>query len=632
MRDESGELPATDTRSGGTISDTFTEPDETRHSRLVSRRTLLKGSAAGLSTTLSGCSTLQDFQPIDNSESTPPYPETDGVTLSLQDVSLDEVSFQVGSFPRPYPKSYTITVYRKPVLTDESAKVQIGQSQFSTFPVPDTVTMDIDFTGEMDVAHQLIFTLQRNVDDEPREVYRTGRAILPFTNVAKGEEQVRVLGPTYISGSAWSVDRNATTKTEIWYNELDTPTFNVPKLNRSFYDQYQTNEGDDWFDLYNIQMTAIIRTPVLDREFKRTDDGDVEGPFNDWTVVTLELSAVEYLEALFWNSPPTMKLFNTSDPWEVGRGGFRNQEVENKQDYAGTVLLKDREYSEKHTSRVAQMAESPAFSFFRGIFHDELGRPETGPNDLRKNNPIRFAVGRGFSRRWAKRLSDAVEDKPYADTFQSMEYRKMTTLKAFVGDIDYDFTIGTYQASPEEVVIDSFIRNATDKSARGSDCVTSTMLFIGIAYWMTGKHPVVVRTTVNTGFYHVFAGFHNLDFPEALSESGGTALAGYSNYEKEPHQAREVDFGYTDVECTEPYSSIGYNRHTLDDSSRKLIAWSNLNELGLDTHIPMNDDWEPDIDGDVRATDNRWYRQFVYNPFEPDLFDGGENHIYKFEG
>lgn len=629
MTDKSDEPSSTDARRESAISDTSTEPDETRYSDALSRRTLLTGGAAGLATSLAGCSALENIQPVDNSESTPPFPETDNVDLLLGEVSLDAVSFQLDNFPRPYPESYTITVYRKPVLMDESAKVQIGQSQFSTFPVSDTQSVEIDWSGGMEIAQQLIFTIQRNVDDEPRELLRTENAMMAFENKARGETQVRVLGPTYLSGEAWSTGQNETTKTEIWYNEMDEPPFGIPALDRSKYD-IQTADGDDWFDLYNIEMTAIVRTPVLGREFKTDDEGNIVGPYNDWTVVNLKLSALEYLEATFFNSSSTMKIFNPYDDWTVGDGsGFRDHEVSNKKDYGANVIITDNNFQKNDVSRVAQGAQAASDAFFRGVLHEELGEEPYNPNDLRIANPVKFAVGRGVGRRWAQEFIRAVGDKPYTDIYESMEYQQMTVLKAFIGSFTYGFTLGPYHASPEESVVNSFVRHATEDESDPADCVASTLLFISVASWMTGKHPLVIQVDEGN-FYHVFAGFHDLERPDAVGETVGyNSLEGYSNnspiggygaWEETPHESSEAGFTYTDVECTEPYPSLGFDRTSFDDRTRLTIAWSDITQdLELQTFIPMNEDWEPAVDGEIHASDNRWYRTLVFNPFDTQV-------------
>ncbi|MFC7026515.1 hypothetical protein ACFQJ5_01200 [Halomicroarcula sp. GCM10025324] len=411
-------------------------------------------------------------------------------------------------------------------------------------------------------------------------------------------------------------------------------------LDRSEYDiqTYEDEEkeyydGSDWFDLHNIELTAIIRVPVLSHEFASDGEGEVQGPYYDWTVVTLRLSALEYLESMLFNSPATQKLLNPAGEYSVGDGvPYTSKEVTDKENFGCSVLIDPTEYILAEngdfddrivstTSHVAQEADPAADYFFYGALHELFWEEEFAAEDLRKVNPIKFCVGRGMSRRWGEAFSEALEAKPYADRFESLQYQKLTTLKAFVGKIDYDFQADVYQNTPEETVVNMYLSATTDEYA-GADCVTASMFFTGVAYWMTGCHPVMVLVQRVELSGHFWAGLHDIDMPD-LSHLGNLPVAGYSNLETEPHEARQFEYTYTDVECTEGYPSIGFDRPSLN-SSRRHIAWSNLEPLSLTTHLPLNDEWEPDVDGEVRAPDEGSFRNLKANPFEMNV-------IYHFE-
>lgn len=625
-------------------SDESSPPDEVRYSEPFSRRKLLAAGAAAAASGTAGCAEAardvgRDLGLVeeevwggeDLQRTRTQLEVVEGYELELGEATLGSLQFTLENHlnTNQQPEEAvegTLRVYGKTPIGDN--EVVLGETGAS-------------FRGGGEQEHEVSLEFGEDLMNVPRELEirfaspqldasevtfgRSDVVYLPFNNVAKDEQSLRELGPPYVSSSDWSDPRGEKQKVEIWYNELDSPSFNMPALDMTQYTT-QTADGEDWFDLHDVQMTAVIRTPVLDHEFAFDEEGDVIGPYCDWTVLNLELSALEYLESIYFNSPPTMKLFNPADNWSVGTGGARQKEVEDKQDYGGAMLVAKDDYGEsraspRRVSHVAQKANPASDAFIRGTLHEQVGYDEPfEPDELRTVNPVKFCVGRSFARRWGEQFSQAIEDKPYADIFTSPEYQKLTMLKAFVGDLDYEFTITAYQQTPEETMVNRFLRDTTDRDIPGSDCVTSTMLFIGIGHWMTDKHPVMVRTAVSQGLDHIFAGFYNLDIPEILSEIPEIPIASYDRFEESGRSAEEVDYKYTDIECTEPYPSVGFNRYTLDNTSRRLVAWSDLTEFDLTTHIPLNEDWEPDVDGEIRAPGDGYFGDLFVNPFDTAAF------------
>ncbi|SDM97683.1 hypothetical protein SAMN04487949_3043 [Halogranum gelatinilyticum] len=624
-------------------SDEPSSPDEVRYSEPLSRRRFLAAGATAAATGTAGCAGTardvgQDLGLIeeevwgseDLQRARTQLEVVEGYELELGEATLDSLQFSLknGLLPNQQPEEAvegTLRVYGKTPIGDD--EVVLGETGASFRGSSQEHEMSLEFGEDlMNVPRMLEVRFASPQLDAPEIVLgRSDVVYLPFDNVARDEQTLRELGPPYVPPGDWSDPRGQKQKVEIWYSEPDEPSFNMPALDMTQYTT-QTADGDDWFDLYDIQMTVVIRSPVLDRKFATDDEGDILGAYCDWTVLNLELSALEYLESIYFNSPPTMKLFNPANNWSVGTGGVRQKEVENKQDFGGSMIVDKDEYGEsraspREVSHVAQDASPASDAFIRGALHEQVGYDDPfEPDELRTVNPVKFCVGRSFARRWGEKFSEAIENKPYANTFESIEFRKLTTLKAFVGDLDYQFTISLYQQTPEETIVNMFLRDTTARDIPGSDCVTSTMLFIGVGHWMTGKHPVMVRTDVSQGLDHIFAGFHNLDIPEMLSEIPEIPIAGYDRFEESGRSAREVDYKYTDVECTEPYPSIGFNRHMIDNPSRRLVAWSDLTEFDLTTNIPLNDGWEPDVDGEIRAPGDGYFGDLFVNPFDTAAF------------
>ncbi len=99
--------------------------------------------------------------------------------------------------------------------------------------------------------------------------------------------------------------------------------------------------------------------------------------------------------------------------------------------------------------------------------------PDRSPNEFVGANPLRFAVGRAVSKRWARKIEEAFENKHYLSSLETPDYHKRTVLKAFVGDaLPYKWTLGRYHNSPEESIIELF-KNGTEgvENTEGADCV-----------------------------------------------------------------------------------------------------------------------------------------------------------------
>ncbi len=144
------------------------------------------------------------------------------------------------------------------------------------------------FDGYRNTPQELIFEIAID-DGEAQEVHRTHEAIMMFENKARVTTEIRSLGPKFASRETWDSDTTPKQKVELWYNEPDESPFNVPKLDKSEYSETDV-DGDDWFDLKNIEITVLVRTPIFTTAFYVDDDDEVQGPYYDWTVFTVRMS------------------------------------------------------------------------------------------------------------------------------------------------------------------------------------------------------------------------------------------------------------------------------------------------------------------------------------------------------
>jgi len=188
--------------------------------------------------------------------------------------------------------------------------------------------------------------------------------------------------------------------------------------------------------------------------------------------------------------------------------------------------------------------------------------------------------------------------------------------------LPYKWTIGPYHNSPEESIIELF-KNGTEgiENTEGADCVTASILFAGIGYWLVDAEPVLPLTYESENVNHMFTGWGGLDMPD-LSRNRTPNALGYEGPDT-PHSDNKISYDYWNVECTEGFSSIGFIRGSLADT-QYLVAWSNGEPLSLTTHIRLNENDEPDIDGEIKHED--------YEVGDRNLVDVFEvTGLYKFE-
>ncbi|GGJ17129.1 hypothetical protein GCM10008995_28760 [Halobellus salinus] len=436
-------------------------------------------------------------------------------------------------------------------------------------------------------------------------------AYLPFDNESRGAREIRTLGPKFASEEKWEDDTDPKQKVEIWYNEPEESPFNVPNLDKSEYNQTNV-DGDDWFDLYNIELTALVRTPLITTEFHRDNDDEVQGPYYDWTVFTLRLSEIEYLEAVYCNSPSTLMLRASEQDWSIGDGGARQKEVSDKTNYGSNVTVDDIE------DPVAQESDDAIDKIFDAVFDENIS-----PNELNGANPIRFAAGRSVSRRWARKIEEAFENKPYVSFLETPEYHKLTVLKAFIGGaLPYKWTVGDYHNSPEESIVELF-KNGTQgiENTEGADCVTASVLFAGIGYWLVDAEPVLPFVYVSGSVKHLFTGWGGLNMPD-LSDIRTANALGYHEPDS-THSSDRIPYDYWNVECTEGFPTIGFTRTSIADT-QYLTAWSNGEPLQLTTNIRLNENDEPDIDGEVKSERTEISGLGIVDAFDTPL-------LYKYE-
>ncbi|NHX39373.1 MULTISPECIES: hypothetical protein [Haloarcula] len=595
--------------------DGSSEPDGVRYSYCVSRREILAAGAAGVATGLAGCNAFNQDESLDGTDSTPP-PEEDqqlDIQVNLVEVSLDTIRFKLFGIKDYDPDTFRVDIYSNAPVADDDDRRPLAREEYQAFPQVYGAKARFEdaneyFDGYLNTPQELIFEIAID-DGEAQEVHRTHEAIMMFENKARGTTEIRSLGPKFASRETWDSDTTPKQKVELWYNEPDESPFNVPKLDKSEYSETDV-DGDDWFDLKNIEITALVRTPIFTTAFYVDDDDEVQGPYYDWTVFTVRMSEIEYLEAVYFNSPSTMRIAVPDTEWSIGDGGARQKEIPHKTNYGSNVTVGNisEPVAQESDDAVVQLLEAAVF-------------PDRSPNEFVGANPLRFAVGRAVSKRWARKIEEAFENKHYLSSLETPDYHKLTVLKAFVGDaLPYKWTLGRYHNSPEESIIELF-KNGTEgvENTEGADCVTASILFAGIGYWLVDAEPVLPWVYVSGRVKHLFTGWGGLDMPDLRRNRSPNAL-GYEGPDT-PHSSDKISYDYWNVECTEGFSSIGFIRGSIADT-QYLAAWSNGDPLQLTTHIRLNEADEPDIDGEIKV--DRTENEGIIKVFD-------DNPLYRFE-
>jgi len=606
-------------------SDGPSPPDVTYTTEGLSRRDLIAAGATAAVSGMAGCADMardaglgeEEVWDDDAEEGTPTQAEmVEGYELEIEDVTWESVEFTLRQSLRPDERPErlegTIRVYW--AALHGGSEIVVAEEEASLTGVSQDHELSIDFGDHViNIPQELEVRFESpQLDDSEVTLGTDDTAYLPFDNEARDERSVRALGPKFASEDKWNDPSDPVHKVEIWYNELDESPFNIPALEHSQYTE-TTVDGDDWFDLHDIELTALIRVPILTSEFAESD-GERQGPYYDWTVVTLRQSELEYLEALYWNSPATMKLRNSSNSWDVGSGGLRQEEVTDSEEWGSTVTMESRQVN----NPIAQDS-NPTFDYFvQGVFHKEVGLSDKTPDEVKKGNPLKFVAGRSVCRRWAEKITAAFEEKPYQ--LSPPAYHKLSILKAIIGDgLNYGFQPGTYHKSPEENIVQMF-KYGTSNDSDGADCVSATNLFVGIGAWLVDATPLFVFQRYDT-FGHILSGWADLEVPDFQF-----GYLNYLNYEDEigePYTSTNPNYEYWVAECTEAVPSIGFNR-TSKGSDQRIHMWSDGTKLPLTTHIRLNDNWEPDIDGEIRDKEDEGMYSFYHDPFQA-------GHLYYFE-
>lgn len=593
------------------MADESSEPDKVYSSAPLSRRAALAFGGTGLATALAGCSEMLNPSSGDPNSSPEPTNDSGGETggdgendrqaVRTTRLGIEETEYQVlprdefvDSMSEENPVEYTVRLYTSPLYG--SSRTQLAESTISITSIPNSFTISYEFLEDsLNQAQQFTFTLEASAPQETEEfdAHTTTKVLLPHYNQALDERKLIVPSAPYPSPSDWDSEFEPVTKTQIWFNEPDESPFNTPDRSELY--------PEHWYGEYtDLEVTAIVRYPVysvLENDdhpvYDQMPERQQDLPLFDWAVFNFNIAEMEMIEARRWNSWVIQQI-------ERGRFELINDGKAAEQPSDRAPIL------ENHTDRGSLMAEGSFYSGeatetpkpFEQYYRSRYGPYEEGGPQAPDNSPIDplyFAGGRPAMKRWALEIDNSLSNNDNFQAHNSPEYYKATILKALIGNTPYSFDVGRYRNTPEETIM-NWYQDSPDNDPLGANCVAASAFFAGIGVHLFDS-TVALVTMKGDRVNHLQTGLIGLEkpfLPESINDDNAKGLISDGDSRYDSQYGR-----FTPVECIYPSATIGYVQRV--DGSYNLTVRTYASQMDINSHIPMNDDYEPDIDGEVLA-------------------------------
>jgi|GEM_PF-4505277 len=589
------------------------EPDRVYYSSPLSRRDALALGGAGLTTALAGCSGMSD--PSAGDPSSPPSQSgdrndesgasgngnEDRQSVYVVEVGLSEIEYQV--MPRESLREelrddnsieYTMRLYTTPLHAP--SQTRLTERTITVESTTDSFTASYEFPEEtLNQAQQFVFTLEVNAPQEIDEfqAYRTGKVLLPYYNQALGETKLIVPSAPAPSPTDWNSELTPITKTQVWFNEPDGEKFNTPDVSE-YYPRH-------WYgDYTDLEITIVVRYPVyhtlenndhpayetLPRKYE-----DEEVPLFDWAVFNFDIAGIEMIEARRWNSWVLQQIergrFELTDDEKAAKKPS-GVEIESFNDRGG--LLSAGNFYWGDATETPKPFEMYYRSRYGSVYDGGPQSPDSSPI-----NPMHFAGGRPVMKRWAQEMEDSLSNNDNFQNHPAQDYYKATILKSIIGHTPYAFSVGRYRNTPEELILNWYKSQEGDESL-GANCVAATTFFTGVGVHLLNSSVGVVHMT-GSNVDHLQAGVISLEkpyLPESINDDQAKGLISDSDARYGSEYGR-----FTPVECNFQAATIGYNQRVGSEYSLRLRTYAS--NMDINSHIPVNENYEPDIDGEVLA-------------------------------
>ena len=604
------------------MADDSSEPDKVYYSSSLSRRDALALSGTGLTTALAGCSGLFDGSTSNRSQPESGTGPTDTTENNLNkpqnrfrslDIGEESVTFDfrggeeiVGDFGEEETTEYSLRIYSSPLFGD--SRTQIKETAIQVGYYFQEYTTTYDFSEELrNYAQQLTFTAEPKQSDRGEyDLYTTEEVLLPYYNQALDEIVVDVVGLPTATDTQFSDEFEPLAKTRVWFREPEDDYFNKPSPPEDVYPTH-------WYGEYtDLIITMVVRYPVYE---EMVEYSGKMVPRLDWAVFNFDISDIEMVEARRWNSWLVQQIergrFELSDDGTEAQSPVFDATYDSHDSLGGLLTRGD--------FHLGDASESP--TPFSEYYRSRYGDATTSPDNA-NINPIMFAGGRPVMKRWAIEIEDKLSNNPNFQAHSDEEYYKATILKAMIGSVPYEFTFNRYADAPEEL-INNWYQRQGDGEALGGDCVSASAMFQGIGVHLFDTSVCHISMD-GDGVAHAQAGLLGLDVPDYLPERV------HSRFAIEPIQSGDRMFDsrfgrFVPVECNYPQAVIGYVQR-VSAGDYTLTPQSFAASIDINSHIPINGDYEPDVDGEIAAdrepAENAFYYQHtVTDPYPYPFFE-----------
>ncbi|PSQ51967.1 hypothetical protein BRD20_09130 [Halobacteriales archaeon SW_8_65_20] len=421
--------------------------------------------------------------------------------------------------------------------------------------------------------------------------------VMPFENKAEGETQVRLLSPRKPSDYYdWMNPPNGPLwETQFWYDSPDESPFGTPTVPEDKYDP-------NWYEYRNITVTALIKYPSFENidAIELDEHGEVPVTLFDAFVFSFTLDQWELLEAFRWNSIANQKL--ERGQYEHSSQSDAIDAIDDPQSRGSAMIARSSFFDNVDASTAPPLYEQY-----------NTGRYSFREYEKLRTNPIKVTSGRPITYRIAQAIEDAT-DNPSFNTHETVEYHKAIALETFVGFTGFSFDFGSYSKAPEELLNRWFL-NSQGEDADTGNCQDGTNLYCGIAAHLLDVNVGWVSCLAR-GVGHATAGVLDLQLPEEVFEVWDECPFGSGG---EPFTL-DTDYGDLHmVEATSPDPMIGWKL----TASGQVELETYLPTASVQSHVPLNNDYEPAMDGTVRTGDSDPEIPWEYHKNHETLADVG---------
>lgn len=623
------------------------EPDKT-YTTPISRRKALALGGTGLASALAGCGDI--FNPSPGDPSNPPPAPGNGNnstengnrnenpdTFRIIEIKSGNSTFEIiprGEFVNAIQDGKTVEyickIHSSPLFSDE--QTEIAQKTLTMTENGQEFSVNYEFPEELfGYGQQLTFTLQaiKPTEEEPWEVKIPERrrdpskpnpldvVLLPFYNEAVGEKMVSVRGPPYPSSDTYTDDFTAVAQTEVWFNEPDESLYNRPQDS-----SLQITEGKypkHWYGPWtDLQITMVVRYPV----YESMESEDQRVPLYDWAVFNFDITDIEMIEARRWNSFVVQQIerghYELSDDGQTATTPSGIERTAHNDE--GSAITDGDFYS-------GDAAETP--TPFSEYYRSRYGEAWNYADQINVN-PIKFAAGRPVLKRWANEIEESLSNNTNFQEHDAPEYYKATILKTIIGSSPYALSVGSYMQAPEEV-ISNWYQNKDDSDAIGGNCVDASAFFCGIGVHLLNT-DVGLLHLFGSNLAHIQACVFGRELPsympDHINNQNSGPLISNSDTDYTDRQYGE----YMPVECNYPDASIGYIQRF--DREYSMILRTFASNIDINSHISVNDNYMPDIDGEILADRQPPQNQFLFqrtvvNPSAIPYFETSKDCFYS---